>query len=56
MEGFHQVVVVEMNEGQLVQVLRSQTQRELAFVGKTSGQPFGALEVQQRLAQHLSES
>jgi len=56
MEGFSQIVVAELNEGQLIHVLRSQTTRELVFLGQTSGQPFGALEVQQRLAQHLSDA
>lgn len=56
MNGFQRVVVVEMNEGQLVKVLRGQTTQELSFVGKTSGQPYGAQEVKQRLMPYLSAS
>ena len=41
-KGFGHTVVVEMNQGQLVQVLRSQTQAPMSFIGQTSGQPFGA--------------
>ncbi len=56
MTGFSQVVVAEMNEGQLVQVLRSQTQQDLHFLGKTSGQPFTASELQARMVPYISAS
>ncbi|HAB35613.1 MAG TPA: 2-oxoglutarate ferredoxin oxidoreductase subunit alpha [Cryomorphaceae bacterium] len=48
--GFQRVVVVEMNEGQLIRHLRAEGICSPAFIGKTSGQPFGAAELQARLA------
>jgi 2-oxoglutarate ferredoxin oxidoreductase subunit alpha len=48
--GFQRVVVVEMNEGQLLRHLRAEGICSPEFIGKTSGQPFGAAELQARLA------
>lgn len=56
MTGFKQVVVAEMNEGQLVQVLRSQTQQDIHFLGKTSGQPFASSELQAGIIPYISAS
>ncbi|MDG1252146.1 MAG: 2-oxoacid:acceptor oxidoreductase subunit alpha [Schleiferiaceae bacterium] len=56
MTGFKQVVVAEMNEGQLVQVLRSQTQQVIHFLGKTSGQPFASSELQAGIIPYISAS
>ncbi|NDD35246.1 MAG: 2-oxoglutarate ferredoxin oxidoreductase subunit alpha [Flavobacteriia bacterium] len=50
LEGFKRVAVVEMNEGQLLRHLRAEGICSPDFIGKTSGQPFGASELQARLA------
>ncbi len=39
-----------MNEGQLLRHLRAEGICSPDFIGKTSGQPFGAAELQARLA------
>ena len=50
LEGFKRVAVVEMNEGQLLRHVRAEGICSPEFIGKTSGQPFGAAELQARLA------
>jgi hypothetical protein len=49
MAEFKQLVVVEMNQGQLVNVLRARCPKRMAFIGQTSGKPFDALSLTETL-------
>ena len=54
MAEFKQLVVVEMNQGQLVNVLRARCPKHMAFIGQTSGKPFDALSLTETLLNTMS--
>ena len=53
MKSFDHVVVVELNTGQLCQLLRAQFLIDAKSISKVQGKPFGVAELTERLAPYL---
>ena len=53
LSGFDQVVVPEMNNGQLLTVLRSEYLVDAKGINKVTGQPFAIAEVEEAVRAHL---
>ena len=55
-EGFEHLLVPELNDGQLVRVLRDRFLRPFEALGKIQGQPFRASEITQKVEALLTEA
>ena len=53
LSGFDQVVVPEMNNGQLLTVLRSEYLVDAKGINKVTGQPFAIAELEEAVRAHL---
>ncbi len=56
LKSFDQVIVAEMNVGQLNTLLRSQYLLDTVLLSKVSGQPFKITEISEAIKQNLGES
>jgi 2-oxoglutarate ferredoxin oxidoreductase subunit alpha len=55
LEGFDQVLVPELNKGQLSTVLRSQYLTDAQTLSKVSGQPFKISEIEAAIRDRLEK-
>jgi 2-oxoglutarate ferredoxin oxidoreductase subunit alpha len=55
MRAFTHVLVVELNTGQLCQLLRSQFLVDAKKVNKVAGKPFGVSELKERIMPYLEK-
>lgn len=55
MRGFEHVLVVELNTGQLCQLLRSQFLIDAQKINKVAGKPFGVSELKERILPYLEK-
>ncbi|MBR83043.1 MAG: hypothetical protein CMF66_03900 [Magnetovibrio sp.] len=53
LSGFDQVVVPEMNNGQLLTILRSEYLVDAQGINKVTGQPFAIAELEEAVRAHL---
>lgn len=51
----HTILVPEMNDGQLVKLLRAEFAIDAVGINKVSGQPFRIIELQEQISRHLKQ-
>jgi 2-oxoglutarate ferredoxin oxidoreductase subunit alpha len=55
LQSFTYILVVELNRGQLTQLLQAQYLKRVIAITKVSGQPFGITELTQRIHRALAQ-